>query len=155
LEAAGAGEDHIVLVQLLDHRGPRDLHHDRHDRKSERQRRQREMPEAIEETAAGAIGGEPAEYDAEKVEEEDAGDERRRGDAEDAERDQAGVGPGAGGKPRQHAEQYAEAEHDDGAHGPDEEGEADALEDGGGDELAALDRLAEIALEHLPQPLGI
>src|SRR5262249_56298013 len=44
---------------------------------------------------------------------------------------------------------------DGGAEGADEDRKADPLGDGGGDALAALDRAAEIAMEHLPEPLGV
>ena len=110
--AARPREDDVVLVQLLDHRGAGDLHHDRHHRQRERDRRQRQMPEAVDEAAAGAEGREPAEHDAEDVEQEDAGDEGRRGDAEDAEHDHRAVEPRAAPQRRDDAEQDAGDEHD-------------------------------------------
>ena len=93
--AARPGEDDVVLVQLLDHRGARDLHHDRHHRQRERDRRQRQVPEPVDEAAARPEGREPAEHDAEDVEQEDAGDEGRRGNAEDAEHHHRAVEPRA------------------------------------------------------------
>ncbi len=66
----------------------------------------------IEEAAPRAEGREPAEHHAEDIEQEDAGHEGGRGDAEHAEHDDDAVKPRAAPEGGEHAEQDAGHQHD-------------------------------------------
>ena len=154
--AARPREDDVVLVQLLDHRGARDLHHDRHHRERERHRRQRQMPETIDEAAARSEGREPAEHDAEDVEQEDPGDEGRRGNAEHAEHHHRAVEPRAALEaPRRTPSRMPTTSTITVLIRLRTRRHAGALADGAQHPAVAVDRAAEIALQHLPEPFAV
>ena len=72
-EPAGARERDVVLLELLEHRGPGEAHLEAHAVQTEHDRGQREMVHAVEDPAARAVEREPAGLEAEEVE----GEQRR------------------------------------------------------------------------------
>ena len=113
------------------------------------------MPAAIEEAAPRPEGREPAEDDAEEVEEEDAGDEGRRRNADDADHDHRPVQPRAASEGGEHAEGDAGDEHDDRPHEAQIDGQAETVADHGDDGAVSGDRAAEVASDHLTEPLAV
>ena len=92
---------------------------------------------------------------AEDIEKENAGDEGRRADAEDTEHDDRPVEPRAAAEGGDRPEQDAEAENENGAHQAQEDGDAEPIRDGARHRPVALDGDAEVALDHLRQPLAV
>ena len=90
-----AREGHVVLAELGADGRAGDAHEHRADSGREGDRRQGEVPQGVDETGTFAEDGEPAEHEAEDVQQDEAEGESGCGYADDRPADDCAVDPGS------------------------------------------------------------
>ncbi len=156
-DALGARGADVVLLQHLEHRRAGDAGDQRDVDAAERDRGQDQVfeprPDPFRDRRI-ALDRQPFELEREHVGEQVADHEHRHREAEHGERHDAAVDPGAGLPGREHTDRHGDRHRQDQRDQHQRQRRLETLRDHRGDRKVGEDRVAEIAVQDLPDPFA-